>query len=222
MAEVVDEIRDGKCLLAADTDKKETDLSYSSSSTGEEEEEEDDDYDSQDDNDYILVEDERITKSRENKAKLPPNTKFSYYSDEDDEFEQDWAIVHKQLLETDGFHVDYLPNEHKRNWYQIIMGNPSCKYTIEAANLAIAEYNKLEGANLELREIINVLSKMVGGLYFALTLQCTDGKYYEVKVLTLGPKIDLEMFRPAKHYPRPTTTTTTTSSEEEEEKESVC
>ncbi|XP_060972738.1 uncharacterized protein LOC115725655 isoform X2 [Cannabis sativa] len=172
MAEVVDEIRDGKCLLAADTDKKETDISY-------DEEEDDDGYDSQDDNDYILVEDERITKSRENKAKLPPNTKFSYYSDEDDEFEQDWAIVHKQLLETDG-------------------------------------------ANLELREIINVLSKMVGGLYFALTLQCTDGKYYEVKVLTLGPKIDLEMFRPAKHYPRPTTTTTTTSSEEEEEKESVC
>ncbi|KAF4348938.1 hypothetical protein F8388_011500 [Cannabis sativa] len=57
--------------------------------------------------------------------------------------------------------------------------------------------------------------EMTGGLYYALTLQCTDRTYCEVKVLKMGPKIDLEMFRPAKHYPRPTTTTTTTSSEEE-------
>ncbi|XP_060972735.1 uncharacterized protein LOC133038666 isoform X1 [Cannabis sativa] len=206
MAEVVDEIREGKCLLAADTDKKETDLSYSSSSG--EEEKEDNDYDSQDED-----EDEKITKSRELKASLPVSDSSD---EEDDEYEQDWAIVNKQLIETDGFHVDYLPNQHKRNWYQKILGISSCKYAIDAANLAIAEYNKLEGANLELREIINVMYEMTGGLYYALTLQCTDGKYYEVKVLKLGPKIDLEMFRPAKHYPRPTTTTTTTSSEEEE------
>ncbi|XP_060972732.1 uncharacterized protein LOC115725501 isoform X4 [Cannabis sativa] len=207
MADVVKEISDGKSLLAADTDKKETDLSS---------DEEDDD-----DNDFILVEDERITKSsviliiiRENKAKLPPNTKFSYLSDEDDEYEQDWAIVHKQLLETDGFHVDYLPNKHKRNWYQKILGNSCCKYTIEAANLAVAEYNKLEGANLEITEIINVIQ--IGFDYYYLTLQCTDGKYYEVKVfLQMSPEIDLEMFRPAKHYPRPTTTTTTSEEKEE-------
>ncbi|KAF4349507.1 hypothetical protein F8388_008450 [Cannabis sativa] len=212
MADVVEEISDGKSLLAADTEKKETDISY-------DEEEDHDGYDSQDededDNDFILVEDERITKSRENKAKLPPNTKFSYLSDEDDEYEQDWAIVHKQLLQTDGFHVDYLPNKHKRNWYQKILGNSCCKYTIEAANLAVAEYNKLEGANLEIREIINVIQ--IGFDYYYLTLQCTDGKYYEVKVfLQMSPEIDLEMFRPAKHYPRPTTTTTTTSEEKEE------
>ncbi|KAM6552478.1 hypothetical protein CsatB_013240 [Cannabis sativa] len=215
MAEVVDEIREGKCLLAADTQKKETDLSF-------DEEEEDDDYDSQDenededDNDFILVEDERITRARENKAKLPPNTNLSYLSDEDDEFEQDWAIVHKQLLQTDGFHVDYLPNKHKRNWYQkIIMGCTSYKYTIEAANLAVAEYNKLQGVNLEIREIINVIIR--GFDYYYLTLECTDGKYYEVQVLKMGPKVDLDMFRPAKHYPRPTTTTTTTSEEKEVE-----
>ncbi|KAM6580276.1 hypothetical protein CsatA_004050 [Cannabis sativa] len=97
MAEVVKEIRNGKCLL------------------------DDDDYDSQDEdeNDFIIFEDERITRARELKASLP----VSDSSDEEaeDEYEQDWAIVNKQL-ETDGFHVDYLPNQHKRNWYQKIFG----------------------------------------------------------------------------------------------------
>uniref|UniRef100_A0A803QSY4 Uncharacterized protein n=1 Tax=Cannabis sativa TaxID=3483 RepID=A0A803QSY4_CANSA len=54
-----------------------------------------------------------------------------------------------------GFQVDHLPN-NQANWSSFVVESfykTYDKYTIEAAHAAIAEFNKLKGANLELKKL---------------------------------------------------------------------
>ncbi|XP_030486004.2 uncharacterized protein LOC115702717 isoform X2 [Cannabis sativa] len=126
--------------------------------------------------------------------------------DDDSEDEAGWLSVINQLKLTDGFQVDHLPN-NQANWSSFVVESfykTYDKYTIEAAHAAIAEFNKLKGANLELKKIITSIFSL-GPREYSFTLECTDGCYYEARVFMVGKeKFDLTIFRPAKHYPRPT------------------
>ncbi|KAF4366591.1 hypothetical protein F8388_004255 [Cannabis sativa] len=75
---------------------------------------------------------------------------------------------------------------------------------IDAAHVAVEEFNNLKGADLKFLKLLNVTSRITGGIFYFLTLQCTDERFYEAKIfITLEGARDLFMFRPAKHYPRP-------------------
>uniref|UniRef100_A0A803QT05 Cystatin domain-containing protein n=2 Tax=Cannabis sativa TaxID=3483 RepID=A0A803QT05_CANSA len=125
--------------------------------------------------------------------------------DDDSEDEAGWLTVINQLKLTDGFQVDHLPNS-KAIWSALVVESFYKTYdkcTIEAAHAAVAEFNKLKGANLELKRIVTSLYSSPGE--YSFTLECTDGCYYEARVFIVGKeKFDLTIFRPAKHYPRPT------------------
>ncbi|KAK2638145.1 hypothetical protein Ddye_025940 [Dipteronia dyeriana] len=78
-----------------------------------------------------------------------------------------------QLKTTEGFHVDLIPKSILCTW--VIPYNVDSKYTVEAANSAVDEFNRL------------------------------DGLFYEAKIdiRFLDESYELVMFRPAKYWPRP-------------------
>ncbi|KAF4377599.1 hypothetical protein G4B88_006879, partial [Cannabis sativa] len=103
--------------------------------------------------------------------------------DDDSEDEAGWLSVINQLKLTDGFQVDHLPN-NQANWSSFVVESfykTYDKYTIEAAHAAIAEFNKLKGANLELKKIVTSIFSL-GPREYSFTLECTDGCYYEARV----------------------------------------
>ncbi|KAL5578410.1 hypothetical protein UlMin_020109 [Ulmus minor] len=115
----------------------------------------------------------------------------------------DFIEYANQLKTTEGFHVEVIP---KSKYYSLIVPERvDSKYTIEAANLAVEEFNRLKGADLKLSKILNANCLLVSRALFFLTLQCVDGCFYEAKIyLGFGTESnELVMFRPAKYYPRP-------------------
>ncbi|KAL5543536.1 hypothetical protein UlMin_007320 [Ulmus minor] len=114
----------------------------------------------------------------------------------------DFIQYANQLKTTEGFHVDVIP---KKLWSGIVPESVDSEDTIEAANLAVEEFNRLKGADLKLSKVLNTNCLFVTRTLFFLTLQCLDGCFYEAKIY-FGYGIhtsELVMFRPAKYYPRP-------------------
>ncbi|XP_062105596.1 uncharacterized protein LOC133817187 [Humulus lupulus] len=124
--------------------------------------------------------------------------------DEPEDFEEDVLIVVNQLKLTDGFHVDYLP-KGRRQWLAFNVRSADDEGGWKASRAAVAEFNRLKGADLKLSKVLSVLSRMAAGVHYDLTLQCTDGCFYEARIfMGIGDAIELITFRPAKHWPRPT------------------
>ncbi|KAK1582703.1 hypothetical protein Q3G72_017512 [Acer saccharum] len=109
-----------------------------------------------------------------------------------------------QIKATEGFHVDLIPIPSF--WNGILPDDVNSKYTIEAANAAIEEFNRLnrlKGADLKLIKILNSNFLMVSGMIFFLTLQCSDGCFYEAKIyMPISSDCELMKFWPAKFWPR--------------------
>ncbi|KAK3217771.1 hypothetical protein Dsin_011741 [Dipteronia sinensis] len=63
----------------------------------------------------------------------------------------------------------------------------------------------LRGANLKLSQIRNSNLLMISSALYFLTLECSDGCFYEAKIdmKFRGEGRELVMFRPAKYFPRP-------------------
>ncbi|XP_062113964.1 uncharacterized protein LOC133824973 [Humulus lupulus] len=126
------------------------------------------------------------------------------YPDQPDDFEEDLLIVVNQLKLTDSFHVDYLP-KGRRQWLAFNVRSADDERGWKASLAAVAEFNRLNGADLKLSKVLSVLSGMAAGVHYDLTLQCTDGCFYEARIfMEIGDAIELITFRPAKHWPRPT------------------
>ncbi|XP_030502106.1 uncharacterized protein LOC115717277 isoform X2 [Cannabis sativa] len=124
-----------------------------------------------------------------------------YDSDEDEE-----AILHyiNQLELSDGFHAD--KPKKRFYWTSFVVDKVTSQDCIDAAYAAVEEFNNLKGADLKFLKLLSVTSRITGGIFYFLTLQCTDERFYEAKIfITLEGARDLFMFRPAKHYPRPST-----------------
>ena len=62
----------------------------------------------------------------------------------------------------------------------------------------------MQGANLNLGQILNSNCVMVSGMIYFLTLQCSDGLFYEAKIyMPITGDCQLFIFRPAKYWPWP-------------------
>ncbi|GMN62125.1 hypothetical protein TIFTF001_031198 [Ficus carica] len=70
-----------------------------------------------------------------------------------------------------------------------------------AARFAVEEYNKIEGHHLELKEVVEVKWRITTGTLYYLTLECTNGCFFEAEV-TLQPRDPpiLLLFRHLKDY----------------------
>ncbi|KAF4366595.1 hypothetical protein F8388_004259 [Cannabis sativa] len=63
---------------------------------------------------------------------------------------------------------------------------------IDAAYAAVEEFNNLKGADLKFLKLLSVTSRITGGIFYFLTLQCTDERFYEAKIfITLEGARDL-------------------------------
>ena len=61
----------------------------------------------------------------------------------------------------------------------------------------------LQGTNLGFHRLVRATSKLMVGMLAYMTLQCTDGCFYEAKVYRrFSNPWELYIFRLAKHYPR--------------------
>ncbi|KAF4404021.1 hypothetical protein G4B88_014477, partial [Cannabis sativa] len=102
------------------------------------------------------------------------------------------------------FHAD--KPKKRFYWTSFVVDKVTSQDCIDAAHVAVEEFNNLKGADLKFLKLLNVTSRITGGIFYFLTLQCTDERFYEAKIfITLEGARDLFMFRPAKHYPRPRT-----------------
>ncbi|KAK0601033.1 hypothetical protein LWI29_020718 [Acer saccharum] len=108
-----------------------------------------------------------------------------------------------QLKTTEGFHVDLIPKSICCTG--IVPEDVDSEGTIIAAKAAVEEFNRLKGALFKLSKILNANCLIISSLLYFLTLQCSDGRFYEAKIdLQFRNKgCELVMFRPAKYYPRP-------------------
>uniref|UniRef100_A0A803PLA4 Cystatin domain-containing protein n=1 Tax=Cannabis sativa TaxID=3483 RepID=A0A803PLA4_CANSA len=105
-----------------------------------------------------------------------------------------------------GKHRDFHADKPKKRfyWTSFVVDKVTSQDCIDAAHVAVEEFNNLKGADLKFLKLLNVTSRITGGIFYFLTLQCTDERFYEAKIfITLEGARDLFMFRPAKHYPRP-------------------
>ncbi|XP_062102672.1 putative F-box protein At3g16210 [Humulus lupulus] len=121
----------------------------------------------------------------------------------------------EELDKWEGFHVvddlDIVPNENGT----IRPGYETTSLAKDAAMFAMEEHNKdrLEIEAIELKKIVKANGIMlVQGFWIFLTLEATDGTFYEAKVYlsppnhqTLSNKLDF--LRLAKHYPMPSKNT---------------
>ncbi|XP_062086913.1 uncharacterized protein LOC133793618 isoform X1 [Humulus lupulus] len=114
----------------------------------------------------------------------------------------------EQLLKWEGFHVDCF--DIPMRYAPAHMISPALETTSlakDAAIFALEKHNKYRLAPIiKLKRIVKANGMLVNGLWIYLTLEATNGYFYEAKVYLSPPKDRtlsnrLEFLRRAKHYP---------------------
>ncbi|XP_062102686.1 multicystatin-like isoform X1 [Humulus lupulus] len=153
--------------------------------------------------------------SREEFAKLQNPQYFYCNTYKNDpiyiESEMKNKLYMEQVMKWEGFHVDDfdIPFEHTE--VLIVPSTNKSSGVKDAAKFAVEEYNKDKLEAIKLKRIVkwNYNQMIVKGMWYFMTLEATNGCFYEAKVY-LSPWDDetlsniLEIFRLAKFYPMTT------------------